>query len=119
MWPVSCPHLRAREAIICSRSGQRDKPSALGKRITAAVLKATGCIVNPHLFRHLGAKRHLDAHPGEHAVVQRVMGHRSIDTTANHYCGFESAAAAQHFDEGLLAGRRAAEERLGRRPRRR
>ena len=29
-------------------------------------------------------------------VVQRVMGHKSADTTTNVYCGCESDAAARH-----------------------
>ena len=105
--------------LFPGRSGGAIERFSLGKQITAATLRATGCRVNPHLFRHLGAKRHLDAHPGEYGVVQRVMGHKSADTTTNVYCGFESAAAARHFDAGLLERRRVAEQRLGQRLRRR
>lgn len=67
--------------------------------------------MNPHLFRHLGAKRHLDARPGEYEVVRRVNCHKKIDTTTNYYSGFESTAAARHFDAVLLERRRVAEQR--------
>jgi site-specific recombinase XerC len=100
--------------LFPGRAGGAMQPAALGKRITAAIRKATGCDVNLHLLRHLGAKRHLDRHPGEYGVVRRVLGHKSAWTTTV-YTGMESAAAARHFDAGLLAGRRAAESRLGRR----
>ena len=105
--------------LFPGRSGGAIDCSSLARQITAVIRRATGCRVNPHLFRHLGAKRHLDAHPGEYGVVQRVMGHKSADTTSNVYCGLESAAAARHFDAGLLERRRVAEQRLGHRPRRR
>ena len=60
------------DQLFPGRSGGAIERFSLGKQITAATLRATGCRVNPHLFRHLGAQRHLDAHPGEYGVVQRV-----------------------------------------------
>jgi integrase len=59
-------------------------------------------VVNAHLFRHIGAKLYLDAHPGAYEVVRRVLGHRSMDTTTGFYTGLETAAAVRHFDETIL-----------------
>jgi hypothetical protein len=58
--------------------------------------------VNPHLFRHIGAKSFLDAHPGQHEVTRRVLAHRSIETTIAFYTGCETAAAVRHYDETIL-----------------
>ena len=60
------------------------------------------------LVRHLGAKLFLDLKPGFYEVVRRVLGHRSIDTTTASYTGFETKAAARHFDEIILKRRRSA-----------
>jgi integrase len=85
--------------------GQGTGPKAKGTlraQIQKAVFQFTGLRVHPHLFRHAGAKLHLDLHPGEYAVVQRVLGHRSMDTTTNYYTGFEGKSAARHYDKTML-----------------
>jgi len=58
--------------------------------------------VNPHLFRHIAAKFHLEANPGEYEIVRRVLGHTDIKTTTDFYAGTEGAAAARHFDQTIL-----------------
>lgn len=85
--------------------------TALAGQIGGTIKKLIGCEVNAHLFRHLGAMLHLRQRPGEYEAVRRVLGHKSIDTTTNHYTGFETAAAARHFDQGIVALRREAEFR--------
>lgn len=93
--------------------GREKSSSTLGRRITLTIRRHLGCDVHPHLLRHLGAKQHLEAHPGEYEVVRRVLGHKSIDTTTQYYTGMETIAAARQFDSSLLARRRKAEARLG------
>ena len=73
--------------------------NALAKQIIRAVFRHVGIRVNPHLFRHIAAKLHLDRHPGEHAVVTHALGNRSMDSTALHYAGLETAAAVRYFDK--------------------
>jgi integrase len=70
------------------------------------VHKHAGLRVNPHLFRHIGAKLFLDGNPGAYEVVRRVLGQRSIETTTNYYTGCETAAAVRHFDAEILKLRR-------------
>jgi integrase len=82
-------------------SGPKSR-NTLSQQIKKLVFRYTGLTVNPHLFRHIGAKLHLDSHPGEHSIVSRVLGHRSIDTTTRFYTGFEAKAAAKHFDKTIL-----------------
>ena len=100
------------DALFPGRAGKTKVPTALGAQVKKAVLAETGCVLNAHLFRHLGAKAHLDDNPGDYEVVRRVLGHKSIDTTTSFYTGFETAAAARHFDASILARRRRAESSL-------
>ena len=58
--------------------------------------------MNPHLFRHAVAKIYLDAQPGNYGVVQRTLGHLSMNTTKIYYSGCETAAAVRHFDHTIL-----------------
>ena len=93
--------------------GLRRRPDTLGKQITRAIREATGCTVNPHLMRHLGAKIFLEAHPGAYESARRVFGHLSVDTTTSFYTGFETLAAARQFDANVIRRRRQAEGNLG------
>jgi len=72
--------------------------STLRIQITTTVLKYTGLRINPHLFRHIGAKLFLDVNPGAYEVMRRVFGHASIDSTTRAYTGFETGAATRQFD---------------------
>jgi integrase len=78
----------------------------LALQISKAVFRFVGIKVNPHLFRHIAVKVHLDEHPGEYATVTRALGNRSIDVTASHYAGLETTAAVRHYDQTVLTLRR-------------
>jgi integrase len=94
------------EWLFPGQDANHKHPSVLGTQIRQHLHQATGLEVNPHLFRHIGAKLYLDENPGAYEVVRRVLGHRSIDTTTAHYTGLETAAAARHFDDTILSLRR-------------
>jgi integrase len=89
-------------ALFPGRGAAPKALNVLRQQIIGVVFKYTGLRVNPHLFRHIGAKSFLDAHPGQHEVPRRVLGHRSIETTTTFYTGCETAAAVRHFDETIL-----------------
>jgi integrase len=78
----------------------------LTRQIVKTVFRYVGLRVNPHLFRHIAVKLHLDRHPGEHAIVTHALGNRSMDMTALHYAGLETAAAVRYFDETVQSLRR-------------
>jgi integrase len=92
-------------ALFPGRSGGTKSLNALRDQICKAVHRYTGMKINPHLFRHAGAKLYLDANPGSYEVVRRVLAHRSISTTTNFYTGLESASAVRHFDAMILKRR--------------
>ena len=76
--------------------------ATLAGQITSAIRRQIGLVVNPHLFRHLAAKLYLDAHPGEYALVARLLGHKSVQTTMDFYAAFDNAAAARHYHNEIL-----------------
>jgi site-specific recombinase XerD len=80
--------------------GQGSEPKSaygLGAQIKETVFRFTGLLVNPHLFRHAGAKVFLDRRPGQYEVMRQVLRHRSIQTTTSFYAGAETRSAGKHF----------------------
>jgi hypothetical protein len=67
-----------------------------------------GLRLNPHVFRHVAAKLYLDSHPGAYGVVKHTLGHRSMDTTIENYCGAEGVQAIAAFDSFILQRRQEA-----------
>jgi len=84
-------------------------------QIVRAARKYAGLEINPHLFRHIAAKLHLDQHPGEYEVVSQVLGHKSLATTRRSYTGLEVDAAVRHFDATIAKLRQSATTRTQRR----
>ena len=88
--------------------------------IVDGVWEACALVVHPHLFRHIAAKLYLEAHAGAYGVVRLALGHKSMNTTTDSYCGTEGAHALAHFDAHILAlrarAKNSAASRRGRRP---
>ena len=102
------PHLlRAQTDALFPGEGSVPKSEqGLGAQIKAAVFRFAGLTINPHLFRHAGAKIFLDQRPGQYEVVRQVLRHRSIETTTSFYAGAETRSAEQHF-ASVIGGLRA------------
>jgi integrase len=80
--------------------GQAGKPKSSGEfsiQITRRITKATGLRITVHQFRHAAAAIYLKYHPGEYETVRRVLGHTSIQTTINFYCGLQTTEATRQF----------------------
>jgi integrase len=71
----------------------------LREQIQRCVLKQCGLKVHPHLFRHIAAMVILQANPGAHGMVQRLLGHKNLQTTQNFYTGMETTAAFRAHDD--------------------
>jgi len=82
-------------------------PTQLGSRISQAIRRETGLVMNAHLFRHLAAMIWLQARPGAYEAARRLLGHSALSTTLNAYAGFEAGTATRLFAEALEAARRA------------
>jgi integrase/recombinase XerD len=77
--------------------GERCSRIAFGLALSKFVRRETGLVMNPHLFRHLAVKLHLDAHPDDHGTTQRLLGHKNGATTQKYYEGFQTASAFRRF----------------------
>jgi integrase len=67
------------------------------KQITVRIQKAIGLRVTPHQFRHAAAAIYLKHRPGDYETVRRLLGHRSIQTTIDFYCGLQTTQATEQF----------------------
>jgi len=110
------------------RPGTPKTAQGLRDQIQTVLADRVGITFNPHSFRQLAAYIMLNAHPGAHGMVQRVLGHKSLHSTMAFYSGLETPAALEHYD-GLIAahrakpmatpGKRTAPARTGSKPRQR
>lgn len=80
--------------------------TGLRGQIERAIKLYCGLVVNPHLFRHFAAKLILEANPGAHGQVQRILGQKSIKTALTYYTGLETGAAFNQYDNQVLQLRR-------------
>jgi integrase len=71
----------------------------LSGQITERIEKATGLRITVHQFRHAAAAMWLKHNPGDYETVRRMLGHRSIQTTINFYCGLETMQANAVFGD--------------------
>jgi len=95
------------KALFPGENGKPKKPVTLATQISKRVERYMGTPVNTHLFRHIAAKIYLDRHPGEYALVSRLLNHKSVATTMRAYTGAESASAARHYHSFVADLRRA------------
>jgi integrase len=88
--------------LFPGRKGGPKDLSALRRQITQVLFKHTGIRLSPHQFRHSAAKILLDQKPGHYEVVRKVLGHKNITTTYEHYAGAESQSALDLYDTVIL-----------------
>jgi hypothetical protein len=78
--------------------------SCFGGQLANFVRRHTGIRVTAHQFRHLGGFFHLLRRPGDYASVQKMLGHRRIETTIKYYTGtMERRAAFATYDADIDA----------------
>lgn len=70
------------------------------------IAKHVGADVTPHLFRALAGKIVLDENPGSFAIVQQLLGHKSIQTTTAFYIRLEPARARAQYHDVLTTTQR-------------
>ena len=98
--PKSNPHL------FPGRAGKAKDQGALRKQIERALWDRAALRLTPHQFRHAAAKILLDARPGHYEVVRKLLGHKSMATTYNHYAGAETQAAVELYADVITDHRR-------------
>lgn len=110
---------RPTSALFPGQSRPHKAESTVYHQIVRFVRRHTGLVVYPHLFRHFGTTQWLMKNPGNYGVPRLLLGHKSVDTTAQFYAGTEAAAAVRHFDEFILGLRELADETPPKKRRRR
>ena len=88
--------------LFPGENGEAKRPDALGAQITRFIKRETGLVVNPHLFRHIAAIVSLSRNPGAYVDVKDVLGTKTIEIIAKHYCGEETRAALARYDSAIL-----------------
>jgi integrase len=82
--------------------GRHKSRERLAHQVSETIKTEIGLQVHMHLFRHIAAKLYLDHNVGAYGVVQKLHGHKSIDTTIRSYCGLEAKSAVAHYDQLIL-----------------
>jgi integrase len=100
--------------LFPGEDGRHKGSALLGKQITAAVKKHCGLRITPHQFRHAAGTLILNKQPGNYELARRVLGHRSMQTTVQAYCGLETTQATAIFGDIV---REKLRDNLGRDPR--
>ena len=85
--------------LFPGEDGRHKCSALLGVQITAAIKKHCGLRVTPHQFRHAAGTLILNKQPGNYELARRLLGHRSVRTTVQHYCGLETTQATAIFGD--------------------
>jgi integrase len=83
-------------------NGRCKLASTLSDQITKRIEKELGLRITAHQFRHAAAAIILKNQPGNYELVRRILGHRTIKTTANFYIGLETMESSQQFGQMIL-----------------
>jgi integrase len=85
--------------LFPGEDGRHKRSALLGVQVTAAVKKHCGLRLTPHQFRHAAGTIILNSQPGNYELARRVLGHRSMRTTVQAYCGLETTQATAIFGD--------------------
>jgi hypothetical protein len=91
--------LQHSDFLFPARKGGAKHQTQLATQIKRTIKNEAGFILNLHCFRHLAAYLFLKSYPGEYESVRLILGHKSLKTTVEHYCGLEQSDAMRRYDE--------------------
>lgn len=75
-------------------------PGGIRQMVRRRCLRAEMRALNPHAFRH-GLAMHLLNQGGDMSLVQKVLGHSQISTTARHYAEWATDGLTREFAEKM------------------
>lgn len=90
--------------------GGHKEARTMSQQLTETIERAIGVRITPHQLRHIAAAIILEADPGNYELVRRVLGHRNIQTTINHYIGLETVDAVRQYNRLVLGASNGAPE---------
>ena len=88
--------------LFPGRNGKPKDSTVIRRQITRTCWEHAGIKLTPHQIRHVAAKLLLDAKPGHYEIVRKVLGHKNLTTTYEHYAGAETQAALNLYDDVIL-----------------
>jgi integrase len=102
---------RTEDWLFPGEGGGSKDSHLLGIQVSERIQKVTGLRITLHQYRHAAAAVYLKDHPGDYETVRRFLGHRSIRTTVNRYCGLETTQATRLLGEVVRKHRKAKNDR--------
>lgn len=73
------------------------------KRLCKRVHEVVGVKINPHLYRHLIGWMWLRDDTSRLPDVQKILGHKSLETTLDYYAEIDEEISLQHWNDFLNA----------------
>ncbi|WP_306752389.1 site-specific integrase [Paracoccus actinidiae] len=89
----------------CTDDGLHQPYKTLLQRTTRLLARHVGIKINPHLYRHLVGWIWLKDSPDHLPQVQRLLGHKSIQTTQDYYAEIDENLAIEAWQEHLSSKR--------------
>jgi hypothetical protein len=99
----------ANTRLFPARHADEGHYSALTKRLIDEVHRRIGVRIHPHLYRHILGWIWLKEDPGALPAVQKLLGHKRIETTMQFYVELDETLALQQWADVLEEKRNAAE----------
>lgn len=87
--------------LFITQHGKPKCRALLAEQLKGFLKRRLGLEWNTYLMRSLSGQILLDEHPGHYVDVQRMLGHRHIQTTLSAYVGSETRASFRKYDETL------------------
>jgi integrase len=79
--------------------GAKRNTAGFSRLIKAKLAEHAGLEMNAHLFRHSAVKIMQSAYPDAYESWRRLLGHKHLDTTLNHYAEAQDDLARQRFSD--------------------
>jgi integrase len=89
--------------LFPGRGGKRRADDNFSANISRFIFKRIGLRVNVHLFRHIGVKLYLEAHPGDIQTMSTTLTHSSTKTTQRAYAENDTEGALRRYDQNIAA----------------
>jgi hypothetical protein len=87
--------------LFPARQAAHRSSSTLLKRLIDEVHHRVGIRIHPHLYRHIIGWIWLRKDPGALPAVQKLLGHRRLETTMKFYCELDETLALQQWADQL------------------
>jgi integrase/lambda repressor-like predicted transcriptional regulator len=92
---------RANTRLFPSRHADEGHYTLLTKRLIDEVHRRIGIRIHPHLYRHIAGWIWLREDPNALPAVQKLLGHKRLETTMTFYAELDETLALQEWSEIL------------------